>query len=87
MSQSSVFWRAINISWSPLFVDFQVTQPITNVTWDLGRSFAGNIPIGRAGHPNDTLFFWAFEKDEGSLTAAAGENNDEAWGIWIEGPM
>ena len=63
-----------------------MTQPLTNVTWELGRNWAGNIPIGRAGHPNDTLFFWAFEKEEGSLTAAANENNDKPWGIWLEGP-
>lgn len=59
-----------------------------NVTWDLGkRNWAGTIPVGRTNHPNDTLFFWAFEKEEGSLTAPADENNDKPWGIWIEGPM
>ena len=65
-----------------LCVDFQVTEPLPNVTFDLGRNWAGNIPVGR-GSANNTLFFWAFEKEEGSLTAAAGERNDEPWGIFI----
>ena len=65
-------------------VDFQVTEKLTNVTWDLGkRNWAGNIPVNRPGHPNDTLFFWGFEKDEGSFTE---ENSDKPWGIYIEGP-
>ena len=56
-----------------------------NVTWTLPRSFAGNIAVDRDGHPNNTLFFWAFEKDEGSLTAAAGERSTVPWGIWLNG--
>jgi len=64
---------------------FEVTEPLPNITWDLGRSFAGNIPVQRAGHPNDTLFFWAFEKENGSLTAAAGDLSEEPWGIWLNG--
>ncbi|TCD69154.1 hypothetical protein EIP91_008631 [Steccherinum ochraceum] len=64
---------------------FQVTSPLPNISFDLGRNWAGNIPVGRANSPNDTLFFWAFEKDNGSLTAAAGELNDEPWGIWLNG--
>lgn len=63
---------------------FEVTEPLPNVTWDLGRSFAGNIPVNRQGHPNDTLFFWAFERENGSLTATAGES-DKPWGIWLNG--
>lgn len=35
----------------------------------------------RAGHPNDTLFFWAFEKENGSLTT----DSDEPWAIWLNG--
>ena len=46
------------------------------------RSFAGNIAIDRPGHPNDTLFFWAYEKTNGSLTNI---DNDEPWGIWLNG--
>ncbi|TDL15660.1 alpha/beta-hydrolase [Rickenella mellea] len=64
---------------------FQVTDKLPNVTWDLGRNWAGNIAVNRPGHPNDTLFFWAFEKENGSLTAAANERGGEPWGIWLNG--
>ncbi|KAI0954566.1 hypothetical protein AcW1_006420 [Taiwanofungus camphoratus] len=64
---------------------FEVTDPLPNVTWDLGRTFAGNIGVQRAGHPNNTLFFWAFEKENGSLTAGANEQSDVPWGIWLNG--
>ncbi|KAF9244678.1 alpha beta-hydrolase [Melanogaster broomeanus] len=60
---------------------FQVTENLPNVTWPLGRNWAGNIPVQRQGHPNDTLFFWAFETSNGSLTA----QSDEPWGIWLNG--
>ncbi|KAF7983379.1 hypothetical protein HWV62_22379 [Athelia sp. TMB] len=66
---------------------FQVTEPLPNVTWALARNWAGNMPVQRAGHPNDTLFFWAVEKENGSLTAAAGERSDEPWGIWLNGQV
>ncbi|EPQ51722.1 alpha/beta-hydrolase [Gloeophyllum trabeum ATCC 11539] len=72
--------------YSPEWQDyFQVTEQPPNVTWTLGRNWAGNIGVQRAGHPNNTLFFWAFEKTNGSLTAAAGENSDVPWGIWLNG--
>ncbi|KZT07258.1 alpha/beta-hydrolase [Laetiporus sulphureus 93-53] len=64
---------------------FEVKESLPNVTWNLGRSFAGNIGVQRAGHPNDTLFFWGFEKESGSLTATAGDRSDEPWGIWLNG--
>ncbi|OJT09780.1 Vitellogenic carboxypeptidase [Trametes pubescens] len=64
---------------------FEVNGSLTNVTWDLPRNFAGNIPVNRAGHPNDTLFFWAFEKENGSLTAGANDRASEPWGIWLNG--
>ncbi|PIL24661.1 hypothetical protein GSI_12545 [Ganoderma sinense ZZ0214-1] len=64
---------------------FQVTDALPNVTWTLPRSFAGNIPVNRAGHANNTLFFWAFEHENGSLTAAAGERSDVPWAIWLNG--
>ncbi|KAL4244407.1 Carboxypeptidase [Abortiporus biennis] len=65
---------------------FEVSQQLPNVTFgsNLTRSWAGNIPVDRQGHPNNTLFFWAFEKQNGSLTAAAGEST-EPWGIWLNG--
>lgn len=56
-----------------------------NVTWTLPRNWAGNIPVQRAGHDNDTLFFWAFEHEYGSFTAAANEACDKAWAIWLNG--
>ncbi|KAF7798025.1 hypothetical protein EIP86_009237 [Pleurotus ostreatoroseus] len=64
---------------------FQVTSPMPNVTFPLGRNWAGNIPVDRPGHPNNTLFFWGFEKENGSLTASAGDRSDEPWGIWLNG--
>lgn len=53
------------------------------MTFDLGRNWAGNIPVGRTGHPNNTLFFWAFEKEDSSLTATADERSNEPCGIFI----
>ena len=68
-----------------VLLDFLVDETkLPNISFPLTRSFAGNIPISRVGHPNDTLFFWAFEKENGSLTAAAGES-DDPWGIWLNG--
>ncbi|KAK0488998.1 Alpha/Beta hydrolase protein [Armillaria novae-zelandiae] len=64
---------------------FEVTEPLPNVTFDVSRSFAGNIGVQREGHPNNTLFFWAFEKEEGSLTADANGSSTEPWGIWLNG--
>ncbi|KAI0333871.1 alpha/beta-hydrolase [Cubamyces sp. BRFM 1775] len=69
-------------AWQPYF---EVKDPLPNVTWPLSRSFAGNIPVNRAGHPNCTLYFWGFEKERGSLTADAHERADEPWGIWLNG--
>ncbi|KZV83424.1 alpha/beta-hydrolase [Exidia glandulosa HHB12029] len=59
------------------------TSALPNITFDLPRSFAGNIATSRAGHPNDTLFFWAFEKSAGSLTKNASA--DDPWLIWLNG--
>lgn len=64
--------------------DFLVTD-LPNVTIPLNRNWAGSIPVNRANHPNDTLFFWAFESQNGSLTAAANESSTEPWGIWLNG--
>ncbi|KAE9402737.1 alpha/beta-hydrolase [Gymnopus androsaceus JB14] len=64
---------------------FEVTHPLPNVTEPISRNFAGNIGVNRAGHPNNTLWFWAFEKEEGSLTVPAGERDDEPWLIWLNG--
>ena len=65
-------------------IDFEVRN-LPNITFPLPRNWAGNIPVDRPGHPNDTLFFWAFEKDHGSLTSVANERSGEPWGIWLNG--
>ncbi|RPD60993.1 alpha/beta-hydrolase [Lentinus tigrinus ALCF2SS1-7] len=62
---------------------FRVKDPLPNITWPLSRHFAGNIPVDRAGHPNDTLFFWAVEHRPGSLTEHTKDT--EPWGIWLNG--
>lgn len=62
-----------------------MTNQLPNVTFTLGRSYAGNLPVDRPGHPNDTLFFVGYEKTRGSLTASANERADEPWGIWLNG--
>ena len=66
-----------------LAIDFEVKDPLPNVTFALRRNFAGNIPVDRPGHPNDTLFFWAFEHENGSLTSDT--NLDKPWAIWLNG--
>lgn len=68
-----------------LSTDFLVKDPLPNITFPINRNFAGNIPVNRAGHPNDTLFFWAFEQKHGSLTASAKEDTTTPWGIWLNG--
>ena len=66
-------------------LDFEVKGSLPNITWPLPRTFAGNIPVDRPQHPNDTLFFWAWEKERGSLTSKESERQDEPWGIWLQG--
>ncbi|KAJ3836137.1 alpha/beta-hydrolase [Lentinula raphanica] len=80
---SSAIWRYHYPE--TLAVDFEVTHPLPNVTKPIARNFAGNIGVNRVGHPNNTLWFWAFEKEEGSLTASSGEREDEPWLIWLNG--
>ena len=65
--------------------DFQVTEKLPGVDFNLSNSYAGNIGVQRPGHPNDTLFFWAFEHQSGSLTAAVGDNTKQPWAIWLQG--
>ncbi|KAF7770375.1 hypothetical protein Agabi119p4_6349 [Agaricus bisporus var. burnettii] len=64
---------------------FRVVDPLPNITFPVQQSYAGNIPVNRAGHPNNTLFFVGFEKSNGSLTAAPGADKDSPWGIWLNG--
>ncbi|KAJ7934228.1 alpha/beta-hydrolase [Mycena leptocephala] len=62
---------------------FEVTEPLLpNATTPLTRSFAGNVGVNRAGHPNATLFLWAFEKSNGSL---ASNSSTDPWIIWLNG--
>ncbi|KAF6761653.1 Alpha/Beta hydrolase protein [Ephemerocybe angulata] len=63
---------------------FRVTDPLPNVTFPLGQNYAGNLPVNRAS-PNNTLFFWGFEKTAGSLTATASRRSEEPWAIWLNG--
>ncbi|KAJ7479829.1 alpha/beta-hydrolase [Mycena latifolia] len=62
---------------------FEVTGPLPNVTGPIARSFAGNVGVNRADHPNATLFFWAFEKANGTLTGSAADT--DPWIIWLNG--
>lgn len=55
---------------------------LPNVTWAIGRQYAGNLPIQRG--TNLSLFFWGVESERGSLTAPAGKN-DAPWNIWLNG--
>ncbi|KAF8144926.1 alpha/beta-hydrolase [Mycena galopus ATCC 62051] len=63
---------------------FEVTSPLPNVTGPIARSFAGNVGVNRADHPNATLFFWAFEKANGTLTTNSTSSTDP-WMIWLNG--
>ena len=62
--------------------DFQVNDSLPGISFDLGNNYAGNIGVQRPNHPNDTLFFWGFEKENGSLSNI---NSTEPWGIWLNG--
>ena len=65
------------------FADYLVKEgSLPNVTFPVSRNWAGTIPVNRAHHPNDTLFFWAFEHKSGSLTS---KKTDEPWAIWLNG--
>ncbi|KAH9848633.1 alpha/beta-hydrolase [Lenzites betulinus] len=66
---------------------FEVKESLQGIPTGLPRSFAGNIPVNRAGHPNNTLFFWGFEREgaNGTLTAPAQADSTEPWILWIQG--
>jgi carboxypeptidase D len=63
------------------FVDYAVTLPLPNVTFPLQRSWAGSISADRPNMANNSHFFWAFEKSNGSFTAESAE----PWGIFLAG--
>ncbi|EMD31271.1 hypothetical protein CERSUDRAFT_119819 [Gelatoporia subvermispora B] len=72
-------------SFSPKWQSYyEVTDQLPNITFNLPRSFAGNLPVNRPNHPNDTLFFWGFERQgaNGSLTDA---NSTDPWLLWLNG--
>lgn len=75
--QNCTFCRVFSSSITQFHLDFLVKDQLPNMTFPLERSFAGNIPVNRQGHPNDTLFFWAFEKTNGSLTRGANDSSTE----------
>lgn len=82
---ASVLWTQANDVYD---LDFEVKGPLPNLTdADLPRSYAGNIPVDRIGHPNDTFFFWGFEKagQSGSLTISASAENTDPWILWVQG--
>ncbi|TFK29733.1 alpha/beta-hydrolase [Coprinopsis marcescibilis] len=65
---------------------FRVTSPLPGVDFPISQSYAGNLPVQRAGHPNDTFFFWGFESEQGSLTATPNRHTTEKpWTIWLNG--
>ncbi|CCA72939.1 related to KEX1 protein precursor [Serendipita indica DSM 11827] len=74
---------------TPYGVDWQsyyrVTDPLPNVTFTLPTTYAGSVSVNRDGHRNSTLFFMAFEKEQGSLTAKEDERTSEPWTIWLNG--
>ncbi|KAI0300162.1 Alpha/Beta hydrolase protein [Multifurca ochricompacta] len=74
------------ITFDPSWQEFYlVTQGLPNITFPLGNNYAGNLPVGRPGHPNNTLFFWGFENRVGSLTVPAGQIQLSPWLIWLGG--
>ncbi|KAJ6629342.1 alpha/beta-hydrolase [Mycena sp. CBHHK59/15] len=62
---------------------FEVADSLPNVTEPIARSFAGNVGVNRINHPNTTLFFWAFEMANGTLTGSARPS--DPWIIWLNG--
>jgi hypothetical protein len=74
----------LNVVLTPLS-DFKVTTKLPGLDFDIGTSYAGNINVQRAQHPKNSLFFWGFESQNGSLTADVGELMDRPWAVWLQG--
>jgi len=85
MAELYVFCVYVQLTFLRVLLDFQVTNKLPNVTYDIGRTYAGNIGVQRPGHPNDTLFFIGVEKAKGSLTASPSPRNRDPWGLWLNG--
>ncbi|KAI0338858.1 alpha/beta-hydrolase [Trametopsis cervina] len=64
---------------------FAVNSSSLGLGFDVGNSYAGNINVQRENHPNNTLYFWGFESQSGSLTAGPGELSDRPWAVWLQG--
>lgn len=64
--------------WDWTLADYQVnTASLPNATQcTMPSSYAGNIPVNRSGHPNNTLFFWGLESSPGSLTTGTNSSNE-----------
>jgi hypothetical protein len=65
--------------------DFFVKDNVPGVDFDISRSWAGNILTHPDKSANDYLFYWAFEREEGSLAAKKGERSNEPWAIHVDG--
>jgi hypothetical protein len=61
--------------------DFEVTDPLPNISFALPRSYAGSLSTQTVGYANNSAFFWGFEKQNGSLTQASSL----PWGLWLAG--
>ena len=90
---STLLFSCVSCEYSTnvIITDFEVKYPVPGLNLTNGtalpRSFAGNIPVDRPDHPNNTLFFWGFERQgaNSTLTAPAHTNNTEPWIIWLQG--
>lgn len=73
------------ISHSHALLDYEVKENLPNITWKLPRSYAGSVSVNRKGHEDNSLFFIAYEKEDGSLAAKEGERENDPWMIWLNG--
>ncbi|OCH94836.1 alpha/beta-hydrolase [Obba rivulosa] len=74
-----------NGSFSPAWQSYyEVTDSLPNVTFSLPHSYAGSIPVNRPGHPNDTLFFWGFDR-QGANGSLANASSTDPWLLWLNG--
>jgi carboxypeptidase D len=58
---------------------------VPGITFGLPRSYAGSLSVNRTDHPENSMFFWGFEANVGSLAASKGERSEEPWAIWLNG--
>ncbi|EIN03545.1 alpha/beta-hydrolase [Punctularia strigosozonata HHB-11173 SS5] len=73
-----------NTTYGPDWQDyFLVKDSLPNITFPLGRSYAGSISTKTPGFKNNSAFFWGWEKTDGSIVST--NNTDEPWGMWLAG--